>query len=77
MFSGNRRRLRNLSENRKPLKTLRNIDDQCKQLQVEFNRDLRLIPTRAMTRTTFCTKWANKLKNTNCDSLKRQLRSFC
>ena len=55
----------------------RRFEDQCRQLQFEFNRDLRLIPTRAMTRTTFCTKWKNKIATKSCDSLKRQLRSFC
>lgn len=59
----------------------RRLEKQCDQMHIDFNRDLRLIPTRAMSRSSFCTKWETKwetkLRNTNCDSLKRQLRSFC
>ena len=59
------------------IQSRRRFESQCRQLQVEFNEDLNLISTRNMTRINFCAKWNMKLKNTNCDSLKRQLRSFC
>jgi hypothetical protein len=59
------------------IQSRRRFESQCRQLQVEFNEDLNLISIRTMTRINFCDKWNMKLKNTNCDSLKRQLRSFC
>ena len=59
------------------IQSRRRAEDQCRQLQVKFNYDLKLVFTRKMTGKNFCIDWNKKLKNTNCPSLERQLKSFC
>ncbi len=55
----------------------RNLIRKCRQLQVEFNRDIRSIYEGKLNRRRLCVKWNDILENKNCDSLKRQLKSYC
>ena len=76
MFSGTRINIRTLNDLETQVRNMR-TKQEYQQLQIEFNRDLCLIPTRAISRRNFYVKWTDKLTNTTCDSLKRQLKSFC
>jgi len=55
----------------------RRLMRECQKLQVDFNRDIRLVGDGKLKRQNLCVKWNNILSNSTGDSLKRQLKSFC